>query len=204
MNDNSNVPTRWLPRSLSSDLVARTAAAAVLAVLWACAPLIAGAEQSKSAPLARELTALLSERHLDAFAVEDPSRPGFFVAVRSYPGVQLLVVGGKSSAIDYIKYQLDRKDYSEAYTALHTSASPETKLFVHDMGCDGLTRESDQVDVVYGKGADQVLFDGTGKASGLAKDAYNTKVTAVDAEYTALLDIVLKAIRPSTGGLDPR
>jgi hypothetical protein len=140
---------------------------------------------------------------LDAFAVQDPSRPGFFVAVRSYPGVQLLVVGGKSSAIDYIKYQLDRKDYGEAYSALHSSAAPDTKLFVHDMGCDGLTGESGQVDVVYEKGADQMLFDGAGKASGLSKDGYATKFMAIDEEYAALLDIVLKAIRPSTAGLGP-
>jgi hypothetical protein len=182
---------------------ARRASAGLLAAFCACASLMALGQDSKSASLAKELTTLLAERHLDAFAVQDPSSPGFFVAVRSYPGVQLLVVGGKSSAIDYLKYQLDRKDYSEAYSALHSSAEPDTKLFVHDMGCDGLARESDQVDVVYEKAADQMLFDRAGKASGLSKDAYATKLMAIDAQYAALLDIVLKAIRPSTDGLGP-
>jgi hypothetical protein len=160
-------------------------------------------EDSKSAPLAKELTMLLAERHLDAFAVQDPSRPGFFVAVRSYPGVQLLVVGGSSTASDYLEYQLDRKDYGEVYSALHSSAAADTKLFVHDMGGDGLTRGSDQVDVVYEKDADQMLVDRGGKASGLTKEVYASKFMTIDEKYAALLDIVLKAIRQSTASLGP-
>ena len=66
----------------------------------------------------------MGERHLDAFAVEDSTRPGYFVAVRAYPGVQLLVVSAQSSAVDYMKYQLDRKDYGEGYSALNASAVP--------------------------------------------------------------------------------
>jgi hypothetical protein len=179
------------------------AAAGVLTAFCAWSPVMALGQDCKSAPLAKELTTLLAERRLDAFAVQDPSRPGFFVAVRSYPGVQLLVVGGSSSAIDYITYQLARKDYGEVYSALHSSAASATKLFVHDMGADGLTRESDQVDVVYEKDADQMLVDRAGRASGLSKEAYASKVTAIDEEYAALLDIVLKEIRQSTPGLGP-
>jgi hypothetical protein len=188
---------------MTSEACARWASVALLAAFCAGVPVMARGQDSKSAPLAKELTTRWAERRVDVFAVQDPSRPGFFVAVRAYPGVQLLVVGGKSTALDYMKYQLDRKDYGEAYSALHSSTAPDTKLFVHDMGCDGLTRESDQVDVVHEKGADQIVFDRAGKASGLSRDAYNAKLRAIDAEYAALLDIILKAIRPSAGGLDP-
>ena len=117
--------------------------------------------------------------------------------------MQLLVVGGSSTAIDYIEYQLDRKDYGDVYSALHSSATPDTKLFVHDMGGDGLTRESGEVDVVYEKDADQMLVDRAGKASGLSKKAYASKFMAIDEKYTALLDVALKAIRQSTPSLGP-
>jgi hypothetical protein len=171
----------------------------VLAVCCAGVPRTAAAADSKSAPLAKELSALMAERQLDAFAVPDPARPGFYVAVRSYPGVQLLLVGAESNALEYLKYQLDRKDYGESYAALHNSAVPTTKLFVQDMGCDGLSRDGEPVDVVYQQAATQLLLDGNGKASGLAKDAYAAKVAEVDARYAELLQLVLKTMRADTG-----
>jgi hypothetical protein len=55
---------------------------------------------------------------------------------------------------------------------------------------------------VYEKDADQMLVDRAGKASGLSKEAYASKVMAIDEEYAGLLDIVLKEIH-STAGLGP-
>ncbi len=66
------------------------------------------------------------------------------------------------------------------------------------MGCDGVGAGGDLVDVVYEKGAEQILFDGKGKASGLSKDIYATKVTETDTRYAALLEAVLKAMRAGT------
>jgi hypothetical protein len=177
--------------------------AAVLAVCCAGATRAAAGQDSKSAPLARELSTLMTSRQLDVFAVEDPARPGFFIAVRSYPGVQLLLVGAASNSIEYMKYQLDRKDYGEAYAALHVSAVPATKLFVQDMGCDGVRREGDPVDVVYHQAATQILLDGTGKASGLSKSAYAAKATELDVRYADLLRVVLETIRAAAAGEEP-
>jgi hypothetical protein len=94
-----------------------------------------------------------------------------------------------------MKYQLDRKDYGESYAALHNSAVPRTKLFVQDMGCDGFSRDGEHVDVVYQQAAGQLLLDGSGKASGLSKDAYAAKAAEVDARYAELLELVIKTIR---------
>jgi hypothetical protein len=163
----------------------------------------ADAQESKSAALAKELVTLMGERKLDAFAVQDPATPGYFVAVRPYPDIQLLIVGAQSSSVDYVKYQLDRKDYGEVYSALNASAVPETKVFVQDMGCDGVRREGDPVDVVYHQAATQILLDGTGKASGLSKSAYAAKATELDVRYADLLRVVLETIRAAAAGEEP-
>ena len=40
-------------------------------------------------------------------------------------------------------------DTPRCILALNASAAPETKLFFQDMGCDGLNRDGEQVDVMY-------------------------------------------------------
>jgi hypothetical protein len=181
------------------------------AVLTLCCALTSGAStapESKSAALAKDLSELMASRGIDAFAAQDRARPAFFVAVRSYPGVQLLLVGAESTAVEYVKYQVEHKNYGEAYTALHSSAVPATKLFVQDMGCDGLQRDGDPVDVVYHQASTQLLLDGNGKASALSKEAYTAKAAEADARYAELLQLVLKAIRADGAGnqavSDPR
>jgi hypothetical protein len=138
---------------------------------------------------------LMTERNLTAYAIEDAAKPGHFVAALAYPGVQLLVVSARSSSLDYVRWQIAQKQYAEAYSALNSSAVPDSKLFFQDMGCDGLTRDGALIDVMYEKAADQVLFDGKGKASKLSKTEYETKLTAADAQYSAMLSALLAGLR---------
>jgi hypothetical protein len=109
---------------------------------------------------------------LTAFAVQDPAAPTRFVAALLFPETQLLIVAAVSTSPDYIRAQIAEKQYAEVYSALNASAAPETKLFFQDMGCDGLSRDGEQVDVMYDETGQQVLFDGQGKISGLSKNEY--------------------------------
>lgn len=171
------------------------AVAIVLAsLIW---PGTALGQPNESAALAKQLTALMAERGLEVFAAQDSSKPDYFIAIRAYPGVQLLIVGAKSNSPDYIKYQIDQRAYDEAYAGLNASAVPDTKLFIQDMGCDGLQRDGDPVDVAYEKAHTQVVFDGNGKASGLSKGAYASKVTATDTSYAGMLALLLERLRSS-------
>jgi len=174
--------------------------AAALALCCALPSGTSASPESKSAALAKELSELMASRRIDVFAAQDPARPAFFVAVRAYPGVQLLLVGAESTAVEYVKYQVDHKNYGEAYAALHTSAVPATKLFVQDMACDGLQRDGDPVDVVYHRASAQLLLDGNGKASALSKEAYTAKATEADARYAEWLELALKAIHADSAG----
>ena len=73
---------------------------------WAAAMLLISgwgvmvvAEASKSEPVARELAALMAQQKLHAFAAKDPQMPDAYVAAMLFPNVQLLVVGGRPTAV---------------------------------------------------------------------------------------------------------
>jgi hypothetical protein len=191
--------------STISQLVRSTAIAAMAAYLaaGAAAARTPADETATSAQLVTELVKLLTDKGLNAYAVEDPARPEHFVAVLAYPGVQLLVASARSTSTDYLKWQIAHKQYAEAYSALNGSAVPATKVFFQDLGCDGLTADGAQVDVMYERAAHQVLFDGNGKSSGLSKAEYAKKRAAAEAQYSTMLSMLLESLRASAApGVD--
>jgi hypothetical protein len=176
------------------------AAGACLSVLLLTAPATTALDSADrtSAAAAPEVVRLLTARGLGAFAAEDPARPGYFVAVLAFPGAQLLVVSGETTSAEYLRWQIAERQYAGAYSTLQSTAVPATKLFVHDMGCDGLEGAGGQVDVVYENGRTQTLIDGSGKGSRLSKGDYALKHTAVEAQYGAMLGLLLERLRAST------
>jgi hypothetical protein len=167
--------------------------ALLAAVIALPAPVLA--DDGKSRLLATDLVKMLAERQLEGYAIEDPARPGYFIAVRSYPGVQLLLVEARSTAPEYIRAQIAQQAYAEAYSVLNSTAVADTKLFFHDMGCDGLTRDGDQLDVMYEQAVRQVVFDGKGKASGLSKGEYNAKFGTAELQYAGMVTLLLDSLK---------
>lgn len=178
------------------DVKSSLVSAFVVAVIALPGPVLA--ENGKSRMLATALVKMMADRNLEGYAIEDPARPGYFIAVRSYPGVQLLLVEARSTAADYIRAQVAQKEYVEAYSVLHSTAVADTKLFFHDMGCDGLTRDGDQTDVMYEQAVRQIVFDGNGKASGLSKSEYSAKLGTAEAQYAAMVTILLDSLKSTT------
>jgi hypothetical protein len=177
------------------DVKSSLVSAFVAAVIVLHCPVLA--EDGTSRVLATDLVKMMAERNLEGYAIEDPARPGYFVAVRSYPGVQLLLVEARSTAPDYIRAQIAQKAYVEAYSVLNSTAVADTKLFFHDMGCDGLTRDGDQIDVMYEQAVRQVVFDGKGKASGLSKSEYNAKFGTAESQYAGMVTVLLDSLKSS-------
>ncbi len=66
------------------------------------------------------------------------------------------------------------------------------------MGCDGLSRDGEQVDVMYDETGRQVLFDGQGKISGLSKNEYAAKFGTAETQYTAVVRVLLNGLRAAT------
>ena len=117
------LPTRLVAASLAG-LLALSLAATV------------SAQDSKSAPLAKQLAAALDAAKLDSVAAKDPAGPDMFVAALYFPGIQLLAVGGRYSAPQLLTDRLVKKEYRDTYLDLNGAATE--KIFIEDPGADGL------------------------------------------------------------------
>jgi hypothetical protein len=151
-----------------------------------------------SAVTTKELVTTMNTQKLTAFAAQDPAVPTRFVAAMLFPETQLLIVSAVSTSPDYINAQIAQKQYAEVYASLNASAAPATKLFFQDMGCDGLSRDGEQVDVMYDERGQQVLFDGQGKISRLSKTEYAAKFATAETQYAAMVAVLLKGLRVAT------
>jgi hypothetical protein len=165
---------------------------AVVAFLSAVAP---GAE-SRSPALASELTDRLAKAGLDAVAAVDPENPDRFVAALVFPRVQLLVVDASVPVPAVAIQHIAARQYRDAYMALQQSAAAEGRIFVHDMGGDGL--RSDGGDVVYESGVRQTVFDGAPRLQKLSEAAYQQRFAETDQRYSRMLALLIEQLKRTT------
>lgn len=173
-------------------IAARICTLLVLASL-ALAPSIASAQESRSAPIAAELTRLLDEQKLDAVAARlDDDR---FVAALYFPGTQLLVVGTRYSAPNRLLYLIANRMYQEAYADLSSATEQATKLFVMDLGANGLqfrrkdNEPFDTVDTPTGS----LAFNG--ERGKLSNDEYRQAFTTTDEQYREMLEKLVAELK---------
>jgi len=154
--------------------------------------------QSKSAPLAAELVQLLEQRKVQNVAAKDPDQPGFFVAASYAPGLPLLVVSARSSAPDYVEYVLNQARYDEVYSSLNGASVSEGKLFVQDMGGNGLAlkpENKDPLDIAYRDVSKTTIFNGEWKKQGLSEQEYKEAFDTIDAKYARALSLLLARLK---------
>lgn len=170
----------------------RHAIVAVTAML-----LLTGAEEPLNSPrLTNELTTLLKQHNLDAFATPDPSEPGRFVGALFFQGEQLLVVGGHYPTPSAIQQRLAQKQFADAYRDLTVGCIPDGKLFFHDLGADGLHAGSrGSVDIMYEQVVNQTMFDGNWNKQKLTEKEYSQRLARADAAYSGLLTLLVNALR---------
>src|SRR5438046_4809976 len=136
----------------------RVVSGAVL-VLALTFPAPASAQESKSAPLAKQLAAAMDAGKLDSIAAKDAAANDVFVAALYFPG-QLLVISGKYSVPQLLNDRLGKKEYRDVYMDLNGAAAAGSKIFIQDPGADGLKgkREEKQAfDIVEMGGKQQML-----------------------------------------------
>lgn len=154
-------------------------------------------QTGSSAAVVKELAAYLSSHNQTAFAARDPES-GAFVAALFYPGVQMLVVSAKPAAADAIAAQLAAKNFQDVYAALQDGAARTGRLFVQDLGADGLIDGGESVDVVYDEGK-QTLFDGNPRSHKLSEKAYRNAFTSADTRYAHMLSVLLTEAKRASG-----
>jgi hypothetical protein len=155
-------------------------------------------DDSQSAPLARELTALMTSQKLQTVAARDPDDPARFVAAMAFPDVQLLVVSARYAAPATLEYELGKKQYSDIYAALQQSAIPDSKVFIQDLKADGLHDRADAVDVMYEQVTHQTIFDGNASKHGLTQAQYGAKFHSADQQYARLLTLLIGQVKGAT------
>lgn len=161
-------------------------------VLAAAMAAAADRVELRSGTLARDLTTALTERHLDAIAAPQPGADHAYVAALYYPGAQLLVVAAESPS-PLVGQQIEAGAFRDAYATLHQTATPASKLFIVDMGADGLHADDKQLtDVVYDHVTEQLTFDGH-PDHGDAE--YMRKLAQADEQYSRLLQTLLDRVR---------
>ena len=172
--------------------------AAVAVVL--CCSTAALAQESKSAPLAKQLAAALDAAKLDCIAAKDPSAPDVFVAALYFPGVQLLVVSGKYTVPQLLVERIAKKEYRDTYLDLNGAAVPASKVFLEDPGADGLKakREENQAFDSYEADGKRTMFNSDWKAQKISEQDYMKAFSSADDRYTQILTALIAQLRKTS------
>jgi hypothetical protein len=178
----------------------RAAHASLAAVLVLSLTSAALAQESKSAPLAKQLAAALDAAKLESLAAADPSQPGTFVAALFFSGSQLLVVSAKYAAPQLLTDKLAKKDYRDVYIDLNSASMPETKVFVEDLGADGLKarRDENQPFDSFEAAGKRTMFDGDWKKQKLSEQEYMKTYSTADETYTQMLTALLAQVKKTS------
>jgi hypothetical protein len=160
----------------------------------------ANSTESRSAGLAAELTQLLTEKKLDSIATPDPAGDQY-VGALYIPGAQLLVIRAKYPSKDRMSYLLYNKMYRDAYVDLNSASDPTTRVFITDLGANGLQfkREKDQPFDMVDLGGKAMAFDGKwGGKEAPSRDEYARTYQTSDEQYSLMLQALIEALKKSS------
>lgn len=170
-------------------------AAAVMCAAAMSSPTFAADQESKSGPLAKQLTQLLDASKLESIAAPDPASGGFVAAIY-VPGAQLLVVSGKFQTPDIGIYRLEKKEYRELYMDLMGGSVAGSRLVASDVSADGLAAKPkrDTPPDSWERENKTLMFEGSRKAK-LSDALYDKAYSDADAEYARILGLLLTHVK---------
>ena len=178
----------------------RVACVSLIAMLVVSLAGPALAQESKSATLAKQLTAALDAGKLDCIAAKDPSLPDVFMAALYFSGAQLLVISGKYSVPQLLTDRLGKKEYRDVYMDLNGASAADTKVFIQDPGADGLRAKRDEnqaFDIVEIAGK-QTMFNSDWKAQKLSEQDYMKVFGDADERYAKILTALLAQVKKTS------
>ena len=177
-------------------------AAALIVSAIAVSATVVAAQESKSAPAAKELIQTLEAAKLENIAAPDPATPGAFIAALYIPGTQLLVVEAKYSAPSLLADRITAKDYMGVYVDLQSASVAGTKVFVQDAGADGLRTkpDGDQAADAFEDGGKSVNFEGDAKKAKLTDGDYAKLYADADERYAKMLFALILQVKGRKSG----
>ena len=177
----------------------RRARTVILLLAIGVSPSLAFAQESKSATLASELAKLLDSRKLDSIAARGVA-PDEYVGCLYFPGSQLLVVGAKYSVPERMQQLLAAKNYRDIYIDLNSASVPQSKVFVSDLGANGLRfdREGSQPWDTVDVGGKTYSFDGDWGKAKISRDEYTKAYQTTDDQYAKMLEALMAELKKSS------
>ena len=179
-------------------LTIRRLSGIALAAILLLAPVIASAQESKSANAAIEFAKALDAMKIDSYAVKGSS-PNEYVAALYFPGTQLLVVSAKFDSPFRADSLLQMKNYRDLYIELNSASQPQTKVFVADLSANGLRPKKDgnlfdTADI----GGKSYNFDGDWKKAKVTEDDYAKAYSTTDEQYSHMIQALLGGLKKSS------
>jgi len=167
--------------------------AAAVGLMLVCLPSPAVAQgPSKSAAVAKELVQVMDSKKLDSIAAKIATPEGTYAAALYFPNVQLLVISGHYSAPQLMEPRLAGRQYRDTYMELSGTVTPDTKIFVQDMGEPGLSsRKQDNMFDTWNQAGKIVVFDGDPDKQKMSDGEYQKAFSAADEEYVKILSALL-------------
>lgn len=173
----------------------------VITALWLClSSSTALAQDAHSAALAQQLGQLMKEHKLDSVAAAEFESPDRYIAALYFPG-QLLVVSARYAAPALLRERILNRDYREVYLQLQGAGEEQDKLFVQDLGVDGLhlkPEENQTLDLVYESANTRTAFDGDWAKQGLTEQQYRERYQSTEQRYGRLLTALINQIKIDT------
>jgi len=147
-----------------------------------------------------ELTKLLDEMKVDSVAAHHPGAPDQYVGALYFPGSQLLVVTARYQVPELLNSKLASKAYRDVYIDLNSASVANTKVFVSDLGCNGLKarrEDNEPYDTIEMAGKNW-NFDGDWRKAKLSEDDYMKGYQQAEEEYVKMLQALLSELRKTS------
>ena len=179
------------------NAVVRGGLAAAL-VLGTCGAAVA--QEGKSAPLAKQLASALTAAKLDSVAAKDPVRPNGYVGALYIPGVQLLVIAVDYPAPALLDPRLAKGEYRDVYIELNAAGVPGSKVFVEDLGGNGLfakPADNNPMDMYEASGK-RLMFDGEWGRQKMSEQDYMKGFASADERYAEMLTALIAQLKKSS------
>ena len=160
----------------------------------------AAAQEPKSAALAAELAKLLDQMKADSVAAHHPAAEDQYVGALYFPGSQLLVVTARYTVPELLNTKLANKAYRDVYIDLNSASVPDTKIFVSDLGINGLLPERDDnepYDTVEMAGKNW-NFDGEWRKAKVSEEEYMKSYQQAEEEYAKMLQALLMELKKTS------
>ena len=169
----------------------------VVALVLLCVPVLAWAQDSKSAGLAGELVKLLDGMKLDSIAAKVQGDE--YVGALYFPGSQLLVVKARYIVPERMDEQLAKKNYRDVYIDLNSASVPASKVLIADLGANGLyaRRRDNQFDTAD-IGGRSYVFDGEWRRAKLSEQEYMKAFQATETEYVKMLEALVAQLKKTS------